>query len=251
VYLTEQAPSVVEALKKAGLDERDEGLKILQWKDARDRPWPKLIGEVFEYAVEIGAGLIVVDTLNRFAGLRGEDENQAGAVSEVMGALMAAAQTHNIAVLSIRHANKGGRARGSTQFDHDVDALFELKRPDGNMGDNVRVLEGIGRSDDIPSKLTIELGPDGYHNLGDAESVRFKMAVRAIREAVSKTPDQPTPKTELEKALQDEHNVALATARRAVKWLCDQGDLVRTGEGKRGAPYMFHMPPVEVREIKK
>jgi hypothetical protein len=251
VYLTEQASSVVEAIKKAGLDERNEGLSILQWKDARDRSWSKLVEDVVQHAKDVDAGLIIVDTLNRFAGLQGEDENNAGAVREVMSVLMAASQKHNVAIPSIRHANKEGKARGSTQYEHDVDALFELQPYGGNGNENTRVLEGIGRSDEIPSKLTIELGPDGYRNLGSGDSVRFKMAVRAIREVVSTNAETPTHGSALLETVSDEYGVAEKIGRRALAWLCDEGDLVRTGDGKRGAPYMFHMPPVEVREIKK
>lgn len=251
VYLTEQASSVVEAIKKASLDKDNEGLSILQWKDTRDRSWTDLVEEVVQHAKDVDAGLIIVDTLNRFAGLKGEDENNAGAVAEVMAVLMAAAQEHNVAMLSIRHANKEGKARGSTQFDHDVDALFELQPYGGNGNENMRVLEGIGRSDDIPSKLSIELRDDGYHNLGSGDSVRFKMAVRAIREVVSTNAETPTHGPALLEKVRDEYGVAEKTGRRALAWLCDQGDLVRTGEGKRGEPHMFHMPPVQVREIKK
>ncbi len=245
VYLTEQASSVVEAIKKAGLDERNEGLRILQWKDARDRSWSELVEDVVQHAKNVDAGLIIVDTLNRFAGLKGEEENNAGAVAEVMAVLMGAAQKHNVAMLSIRHANKEGKARGSTQFDYDVDALFELQPYGGN--ENMRVLEGIGRSDEIPSKLTIELGPEGYSNLGSGDSVRFKMAVRAIKEVVSTDAKNPTPGPALIDTVREEYGVAEKTARRALAWLCDQDDdIVRTGEGKRGSPYTYYVPPVEV-----
>ncbi len=245
VYLTEQSASVSEAIHKAGLDKRNDGLHVLQWKDIRDRSWPELVEGVFEYAAEVEAQLVIVDTLNRFAGLKGEQENDAGHVADAMNPLLQAAQTHNMAVLSIRHANKEGKARGSTQFDHDVDILLELQPSDGNMGDNVRVLHGIGRSDDVPAKISAELTPDGYRNLGDDEKVRFMAAVRAVTRVVSKDPNNPTPKPDLEALLKDE-NVALTTGRDAVKWLCDKDEIKRTGEGKRGSPYAYYMPPLYV-----
>jgi predicted ATP-dependent serine protease len=161
LYLTEQANSIVAALKLAGLDKRNDFLRMLQWRKTRAYSWQEIVDGAVEEASRIDAGLLIVDTINRFASLKGDDENNAGAVAAAMNPLLEAAQTHNLAVLSIRHANKEGRARGSTQFDHDVDMLLTLNRVEGNGRTNERLLTAVGRHADTPEKLTIELTDQG------------------------------------------------------------------------------------------
>ncbi|HKG97532.1 MAG TPA: AAA family ATPase, partial [Pyrinomonadaceae bacterium] len=211
VYLTEQGNNIAEAIKKAGLDKRNEGLRILRRSHASGVPWPKVVAAALEEVKRIGASILIVDTVNRFAGLSGDKENSAGDVSQAMTPLIDAAQLHNIAVLGIRHANKAGLGRGSTQFEHDVDILLNLKRAEGNGRDNERVLEGVGRYDSIPDKLTIELTEAGYVSRGTGSAVPFRLACEGIRENTDFDPNAPVKVTELKAVVTDEKGVSDAT----------------------------------------
>jgi predicted ATP-dependent serine protease len=192
VYLTEQANSIVEALKLAGLDKRNDFLRILQWRKTRAYSWQEIVDAAVEEAHRIDAGHLIVDTVNRFAGLKGDEENNAGAVAAAMNPLLDAAQSHNLAVLSIRHANKEGRARGSTQFDHDVDMLLTLNRVEGNGREIERLLTAVGRHAGTPEKLTVELTDNGYVSRGSGLATQFTRATNGIQSFVSCDPSRPT-----------------------------------------------------------
>ncbi len=76
-----------------------------------------------------------------FTKLVGAEENNAGDIRERMEPLTKAAQSHDLAVLIVRHAGKDGKGRGSSQFEAEVDIVATLKRPEGNHADTVRHLE--------------------------------------------------------------------------------------------------------------
>jgi putative DNA primase/helicase len=241
LYLTEQGQNFVKDAKAAGLDPDHPGLKILPWHATRGFSWPEIVEAVREEACEFGAGLVVVDTLNRFAGLKGDEENNAGHVSAIMVPLMEAAQVDNLAILAIRHANKDGDGRGSSQFDHDVDQLLKLRRPQlGGYGDNVRELESVGRYDN--SKILMELNHKGYQNLGGNRNAKLRQAQRLIGELVSSAPDKPTPRKTLVLALKEEHSVSEQTTDRALEALCGTGALAEKSMGGRGGAKGYYRP---------
>jgi hypothetical protein len=67
VWLTEQtAKTFRTVLERAGLTERND-LHILRWHDVAHRRWEDLAREAVKYALEVGAGVMVVDTLGQFA----------------------------------------------------------------------------------------------------------------------------------------------------------------------------------------
>jgi putative DNA primase/helicase len=78
VYLTEQASTTFrEALRRADLLDRDD-FHVLFRLESLDLSWHEVVGLAAEKCVEVGARLLVVDTLGPFAGLEGEAENSAG-----------------------------------------------------------------------------------------------------------------------------------------------------------------------------
>ncbi len=100
VYLTEQPDaSLREALRRAGLLDCDD-VRVLSWSGCRGTPWPAVVAAAIAEAKRVGAGLLVVDTLPQFAGLRGDAENNAGEALAAIAPLQEAA------------ADGPGRARG-------------------------------------------------------------------------------------------------------------------------------------------
>jgi len=84
LFLTEQPPtSFRRVLERAGLTERED-LLILHWHDTVGMEWRDVVKAAIDKAIEFGAGLLVVDTIGQFAGIKGDGENSAGEAQEAM-----------------------------------------------------------------------------------------------------------------------------------------------------------------------
>lgn len=242
VYLTEQSgTSFREALEGAGLLDCD-SLHVLYWHDTIGIPWPDIVREAVVYCHEVGAKVLVVDTLGQWAGLRGDAENNAGDALEAIRPLQFAAAS-GLAVLLTRHERKSGgdvgdSARGSSAFGGAVDIILSLRRPEGsNAPDNVRVLHALSRFGDTPATLTIELTEEGYIALGSEAAVALRKAREAILDVAPATADDAMTLEELRKAAGCGRHVA----QDATNALVAEGVLTRTGAGKRGDPYRYYL----------
>jgi hypothetical protein len=192
-----------------------------------------------------GFEVLVVDTFAGLSGLRGTEENNVGDILEKMSPLKAAAQKHGLAVLVARHAGKDGRGRGSSIFEGEADIVLTLGRPEGNRKGTARVLEGIGRHDGIPARITIELTDGGYVSLGSDDKIEFRRAVKAVTDVMPCRPDEAMTEEEILDAVVEE--VSRTTARRTLKELMEQAEnpIRREGEGKKGNPYRYWHPTHE------
>lgn len=248
-FLTEQGPaSFRETLRRGGLLDRDD-LHVLHWVDVRAVPWPELVERVRARAREVGAGLLVVDTLSQWAGLRGDAENAAGAALEAVGPLQATA-ADGLAVLVLRHERKSGgevgdSARGSSAFGGAVDIVVQIRRPEGNSRPTLRTLTALSRFDETPVELVVELGEDGeYIAHGDGAAVAHAEALSAVRTHAPAT--EGTAVTE--KDLLATAGVKRTLGQTAIRELLAAGELAKTGAGKRGDPYRYWRPsPAEKR----
>ena len=239
LYLTEQGNNFKEAIENADLDLDDDGFVVVQHRDVRAEEWEDLIEKAVKLCERDGRDVLVVDTFAAFTKLVGSEENNSGDVRERMEPLKKAAQSHDLAVLVIRHAGKDGKGRGSSQFEAEVDIVATLKRPEGNHADTVRQLETIGRYG--ATKLNIELTEEGYVPLGSDEKVAFNKAVRAIKGILPRRKENAITEDALVEKAKGE--VSKATLDRALRWLVDQETVVREGSGKKGSPYTYWLPP--------
>lgn len=75
VYLTEESPAVFgRALERLGLDDgRAADLHILHHADTREMAWDEIMAASCEQCLASGAQLVILDTINRFAGVRSVD----------------------------------------------------------------------------------------------------------------------------------------------------------------------------------
>lgn len=175
VYLTEQQQtSFRAAVKRAGLLDRED-FHVLYWHDTIGRSWPDVMRETIAHCQEVGAGILFVDTLAQFAGLRGDAENNAG---DALGALqpLQEAAASGLAVVICRHERKSGgdvgdAGRGSSAYGGGVDVMLSLKRAEGQGRATVRVLHGLGRFEETPQTLVIDLTEDGYASMGTEAAV--------------------------------------------------------------------------------
>jgi hypothetical protein len=245
VMLTEQPPaSFRRVLERAGLTERED-LYVLPWHSTRGMDWPDVARGAIEKAMEIGAGVLFVDTLGQFAGIRGDGENNAGAAQEAMKPLQEAA-ARGLAVVLTRHERKGGgevgeSGRGSSAFGGAVDIILSIRRGEGNTRPTVRIIESLSRFDETPDKLVIELTEDGYRSLGNATAFAEQEALKAIVELVPSKEENAMPTNDIIDKL-NEQGIKRTVASEALAKLANSGTVRRIGAGKKGDPYRYYKP---------
>jgi hypothetical protein len=237
VMLTEQGANIKKAFRDAGIADDTEGLYVMPRRLTLDMKWPEIVRAAVEKCKQTKAKLLVVDTLPRFAGLEGDRENNAGDVMKAMTPLVDAAQKHNLAVWSIRHANHEGRGRGSTAFLHDVDIVITIRMPDATLPANVRVVEAHGRYDGIPAKTNIEYRDGRYFDLGADSRVQSKRAREAALDVLASGEEMLS--AELLDHASKAAGTSMATANTAIGDLVDEGEIVRLGRGVKGYPYHY------------
>jgi len=244
LFLTEQQPaSFRKVLERAGLTTQED-LYVLPWHEVAGVPWSEVARQATEKAVELGTGVMMVDTLGQFAGLRGDRENDAGAAQEAMRPLQEAA-ARGLAVVLTRHERKGGgevgeSGRGSSAFGGAVDIILSIRRAEGNVRPTVRVIESLSRFEETPDKLVIELTPEGYRSLGNATAFAEKEARRAILEIVPATAENAITMNDL-LGKAEVHDLKRTAAQEALRGLVEQGKVTRIGAGKKGDAYRYFL----------
>ena len=239
VYLTEQPPSSWRiSLERAGLLGRED-FHCLYFKDIRGIAWPILADEAVSHCESIGAKLLVVDTLSQFAGIGGDSENNAGDALGAMAPLQEAAGK-GIAVVILRHDRKSGglvgeSGRGSSAYSGAVDIVMSIRRPDGNTKKTLRTIHAVGRFDETPEELCVELTEQGYISLGTSAHLAEIVAEQFIATTAPTTPEEAVTLEELIK----DSEVSRATAQRVIKTLCTNGTILTIGKGKRGNPFKY------------
>jgi len=248
VYLTEQpASSWRLSLQRAGLLGRDD-FHSLYFNRIRGISWQVVADESVAYCKKVGAKLLVVDTLSQFAGVAGDGENDAGSALTAMAPLQEAAG-QGIAVLILRHDRKSGglvgeSGRGSSAWSGAVDIVMSIRRPEGNTKKTLRTIHAIGRFDETPEEMMVELTEQGYVSLGTAAHVAEAEAEKFILANAPCTPEEAVTLDELIK--DSEHSRSVSN--RAIKELCSKGEILTIGKGKKGNPFKYFKAASPMRE---
>lgn len=246
VYLAEQSgPSFKRALKRAGLLDRED-LHILLWGQTTGLTWDQVIKDALRYTERVAAGLLVVDTLGQFSGVKGDNENSSGAAMDVMKPLQTATLDSVLAVLVNRHDRKGGgevgdSGRGSSAYGGSVDIILHLQRQtEVQPGEQrQRLLESLSRFEETPDQLVIELSesePFQYTSLGEIDQLRDETLRVEILSRLPTEPEDAVKHTELQNAIGGR---ALDFSR-VLKVLVSDGTVVRLGKGIKGSPYAYY-----------
>jgi AAA domain len=245
LFLTEQTPaSFRKVLERANLEFQDD-VFVLHWHDTAGFEWSEIAQAAVQKAFEVGAGLLIVDTLGQFAGIKGDGENNAGVAQEAMKPLQEAA-SRGLAIGITRHERKGGgevgeSGRGSSAFGGAVDIILSIRRAEGNTRPTVRVIESLSRFDETPDKLVIELTKDGYRSLGDASAFAEKEAMSGIVELLPTKEENAMPTADVLDHLK-EQDIKRTVANEALVKLANSRTIVKIGKGKRGDPYRYYKP---------
>jgi hypothetical protein len=246
VWCTEQSPATFRALlARVGLDTTDD-LLVLPWHAVKDLTWEATAAAAALRARESKAGLLIVDTLGQFAGLRGESENDAGAALAAMRPLQAAA-ADGLAVGVVRHERKGGgevgeSGRGSSAFAGAVDVVMALRRPEGASRASLRVLQCLSRFDETPAELMVEWDGKTFLSLGGARDVALREATADLSR---QAPEGERNALALDDLLARMPKVKRTIAQDALKALTACDALRSVGEGKRGDPRRYYRPPMD------
>src|SRR5262249_51904522 len=147
----ERRDTLAEKARILGLMDEALPVYVLTRADVRDMPWAEVVRQAMTFCRANGLDVLIVDTLDRWTGLRGDAENAAGAVNEAMEPLQFAAAA-GLAVLAVSHQRKSGgeygeAVRGSNAFTGSVDVVIELERPSRTLqlGGHARVLRAVSR----------------------------------------------------------------------------------------------------------
>jgi hypothetical protein len=223
-------------------------LIVLSYWDVSGRPWPAIVDLAVAEAAARDAGVLIVDTLAQFAGLRGDDENNAGAALAAMAPLQRAART-GLAVELTRHERKSGgepgeSARGSSAYGGAAEIIVAYQKPDGQHPPTRRVLRALNRFPETPETLVVEklsshLGKGGWEEsfvaLGAVEDAVAQAARDMLMEDLSDDPGGALSVNDLK----DRHpTLTNGTLDRALTALGAQ----RIGQGKRGDPFRYFKP---------
>lgn len=240
VFLTEQSPTTFRvALARAGLLQRDD-VVVLFWRDVARVPWPELVTAAVAECRRGGHRVLIVDTLARFAGLRGDAENNAGDADAAMAPLQLAA-AEGLAIVVVRHERKAGgevgeSGRGSSAFGGAVDIVLALKRGEGATRPTVRVLHALSRFDETPGELVVELTDEGYVALGNQAAVALSDARDRLLRDLPRSSEAALSMTEIEALLR---GLSPTTIERARDELLGRGEVRRHGKGRKGDPYRY------------
>ena len=248
VYCTEQSwNSIRPTIRKAGLEDLEDGLDVAFYGENRHLPWKEFVRQIAERAKDAGAGLLVIDTLAQWSGLRGDNENNSGTAIEILGPLQDAAHLYELGVLVVRHDRKSGgevghSGRGSSAYAGVVDVILHLskyraedERPTAPT--RQRLLEGTGRFEgETPERVVIELGVDEpytYFVKGDEDTISAMTGNLALLTVIPKDPDQALTL----KAIAEQTSLPVSTCNRRLVALVRDGAVVRVQEGKAYAYY--------------
>lgn len=135
-------------------------------------PWQSLIEQASAHALKNGHRLLIIDTFTGLADLGAEGENDAGAISQLLKPLRAAAAS-GLAVLFVHHTTKNGRKtpRGSGAFRGLVDTSIGFTRKGKSSGFSLTAEGRYAAAAALQLQATLAIGAAGWsYGAGSATS---------------------------------------------------------------------------------
>ncbi len=255
VILTEEAdPDIADKIERFRMDPASGALLT---RSARPRPTlPQAAGAAILKASEIGAKVLVVDTLAHWASLPGASENDAGSIMDAIDPLLSAAAA-GLLVLLIHHPSKtegregGSAARGSSALPGAVDATFELRPDPSSEHPTRRRLHVESRAVSIKDYVVQfvegnpELGaPARFDLVGDAGAVARESTDSQILAFLSSR----APEWQTREAVFDGVNRRSQDLKRRLPALYADGRVTRIGRGRARDPHRYAMPGTPLPE---
>jgi Mrp family chromosome partitioning ATPase len=207
-------------------------LVSFDWPGAEDP-----VARVGRLAADDSAGLIIVDTLQRF--IRAKNLNDYSEVTTLLTPLLAIARQTDAALVLVHHAGKGNRSGidaplGSTALAGTVDQVFQLVRTE-----KLRVFSTIQRIGSDLEQTVVKLDPSGVPVLAGTRRDAECQDVAGAVTGVLKNAGQPLTAAALKELIPGRQQTRVD----ALTWLCSNRQVTRTGEGKRGKPFIYTLGP--------
>jgi predicted ATP-dependent serine protease len=198
------------------------------------REQAEILNDIKNFIIEKKIVLVVIDSLSRFWNV--QDENNNTEVIRQLSPLLEMARETNAAVLLVHHERKSGgddgrSIRGGSALFGLVDQAIFLERRPGEVS-NKRVLKTLGRYEESPPELIIELVGDDYNVLGTPEEFSETQAVERVKSVLTVEPMDV-------KTIAKEADTTEKLARKALEILKESGKADRSGSGKKGDPYLY------------
>jgi hypothetical protein len=201
---------------------------ILFKQDTRGISLAQVIAAILAYGRTVarqGSVLLVIDTIAAVSGLVSDDENTSGFAQQTIDAVRPACEAGWAVVLTQHMRKSAGEiedsARGTSALPGSVDVVVTMKKASSAGHAGRRELEAVGRFDDIPTKLVIELQDGVYQALGDASAVEQAAAREGLLDVLPDRPDQALTEAMLIERLDD--TAKRSTVKRALEQLVAQG----------------------------
>lgn len=229
--------------QERGAGHQLEGVHVIPREQLVGAPaWEQLLPELGDEAEELECGLVVLDTFRKLAKLKDGGENDAGTIQQAFEPVHALA-ARGLAVLILHHDRKGGGehgegASGSSALVGALDCLLTLSRHGDDR--HRRRLSALSRWPS-PEELVIELGPTGYDSLGTRGEVaagdRGQRVARLAEVILGELVTTGTPAKLRE--IEERHEEHRRVVRDALALLEERGEVVKTGRGVKGDPFVF------------
>ena len=227
LYCTEERGGTTrEGFERAGALELAD-LHVLFRHEARRMDWAETVEQIDEHCRRLGIVLVVIDTLSKWAGLQGEEEQAAGFAMEAVGQLQYLA-ANGTAVIAVRHERKSGGAtgeagRGSSAFAGDLDTITSIRKVTGQR--TQRKLGAEGRHDATPDEVVIDLVDGEYRCLGYPHDLRRREQERAIVDLLPYSRGEQVTIEDVRERMEDK--ASRVTVRNLLLRLVDEGVVSR------------------------
>jgi AAA domain len=236
LYCTEERGGTTrEGFERAGaLDLAD--LHVLFRHEARGMDWAETVEQIDAHCRRLSIVLVVIDTLSKWAGLKGEEEQAAGFAMEAVGQLQYLAAS-GTAVVVVRHERKSGGAtgeagRGSSAFAGDFDTITSIRKVTGEK--TQRRLGAEGRHDATPDDVVIDLVDGEYVSLGDPRALRHQEQERAVVDLLPASRSEQVTIEDVRDRMEDK--ASRVTVRSLLLRLVDEGVVKRVHGEVPGHP---------------
>jgi hypothetical protein len=240
VVLSEEGSATLkQKVRRFGLKQT----RFLTRRDlARCRDFAGVIALAVEEAKRVGARALVIDTLAPWARFARDEEKDAGAVTEAMRPLLAAA-AEGLAVIVVHHAKKadaleGDAVRGSGAIFASVETLIELRRLDREAaGSTTRLLVCTSRFDDVVPELCLDLRGDDFIEIDPPKTDKDADLRQRILSVLAAAAPSSMTREEILKAVGGRtDNVG-----RVLKALFEAEEVGREGSGHAGSPHRYRV----------
>jgi hypothetical protein len=200
-------------------------------------PWFEVVLAAREYCREHDLDVLIIDTFDKWTGIKGDDENKSGRQLEAFEPV-ALALGDGLAVVVVAHQRKtagehGEAVRGSNALVGAVDIVLEIERVAGVP--RARALIGTSRFTGTPEEVAVELTDGGYVNHGEVDGLKDRLDRGRILSALNNT-DWKTSQ-EIAEAI----DMPGPTVRDCLNKMHEMDEVERDGEGKRGSPYRWRI----------